>query len=287
MQIDVAVSFAASASTVSGDRVRLLQVFWNVLKNGVKFTPTRGRIELRSGNLADSGAIEVRTTDSGIGMTQDELARAFEPFAQGGRTPREGNALASGLGLGLAISRKLIESHGGTIRAESAGPGHGTTIVITMPTLARAEPAAPASSSSSPGASLPSDPATATKASPRVLLVEDHQTTRLTLIRLLERRGCRVVAAETLASARRLLQTGSFDLLMCDLGLPDGDGCALMAEIRQSHPGLPGIAMSGYGMETDFERSRAAGFGEHLVKPVVVSAVEQAIRRALGRVQQG
>ncbi len=265
----------ATTPAISGDPVRLRQIFWNVLKNAAKFTPNGGRITVSSSDRG-KGEIELRFRDSGIGMRSDELARVFDPFVQGRHADEENRTAYGGLGLGLAISRMLLEGHGGNVVAESAGPGQGTTIVVWLPRapVATAGEVPPKSDPSSNGRH-----SSETRALPaqRILLVEDHGPTRNAVTALLRLRGHEVVVAESMHAALRT--EGKFDVLISDLGLPDGDGCMTMAGLRRRQPDLVGIAISGYGMDADLERSRAAGFGEHLTKPVSIDAIERALHR--------
>jgi len=272
------LDLAACRLEVDGDAIRLQQVFWNVLRNAAKFTSESGRIHVSSRN--DAGAVIVSIADNGIGMSRDELDRIFHPFAQGDHAVEGVSRQFGGLGLGLSIARRLVEHHGGCITAFSDGPGQGATLEIKLPLSAEREspPDRPAESrrgsrSSGYGA------AGAARSAPavRILLVEDHTSTRQTLVRLLSRRGHRVKAAANVAEALVLAADDSFDLLVSDIGLPDGDGCNLMEELRRRHPNLPGIALSGYGMEKDVARSRAVGFARHFIKPVDVLTIDRAI----------
>jgi len=170
--------------------------------------------------------------------------------------------------LGLAISHRLIELHGGSITAASEGPGCGATFSIELPITART--VAPADSRPT-HREAPKIPAR------RILLVEDHHQTRHALARLLKNRGHEVATAETMRQARDLANTFAYDVVLSDLGLPDGTGHELMTELRRLRPSCHGIALSGYGMDTDIQRSRAAGFDVHLTKPVDVGALEDAL----------
>lgn len=280
----------ARDSFVYGDPVRLQQVFWNVIRNAVKFTPVGGRIHIESLNSADSRSVSFLIHDSGIGMDQDELNRIFETFAQGNHADTLGSHLFGGLGLGLAISKKIVEAHSGHISATSVGKNHGSTFIIELPTTKLAEIKEDpqfeslVSLTSAPWSTAPS----AAAPSLRILMVEDHADTRRVLQRLLTRRSHEVTGAgsgeETLALVRDPDKV--FDLIICDIGLPDTDGYSLLQQIHQYRPGLPAIAMTGYGMESDQERSASAGFLAHLTKPVSLAALEDTLRGlALGKYQ--
>ena len=216
----------------------------------------------------------ITVIDSGIGLTDRDLARIFEGFTQGEHAAAYGSHRFGGLGLGLTISRKLLELHGGSIQASSAGRDQGSTFTIKLPlapSLAgevqplRDAAAAPRTAKFPRGAPL------------QILLVEDHEPTRVTLASLLARRGHRVKTAASLAEARVLAAEQEFHLLISDIGLPDGNGFDLMKELRGRHNSLQGIALTGYGMEQDLACSRDAGFGAHLTKPVRVQSLEEAL----------
>ena len=277
-KINLTFALHAPRHLVSGDPVRLRQVFWNILKNAVKFTPAGGSIEISSPNVASGGEIEVRIRDSGIGMSPAELGRIFHPFVQGRHAEKNHHETFGGLGLGLAISRMLTESHHGGIFAESAGADRGSTIIVRLPLRETAagggRPSGNARASASRSPFAGNEPRIH-----RVLFVEDHETTRATLTRLLQRRGCDVTVAQSVADALRCAEHAAFDVLISDLGLPDGDGCELMSKLRTRQSSLPGIAISGFGMDADLSRSRTAGFEEHLTKPVSIDSLERALAR--------
>lgn len=267
------------AGVVWGDAVRLQQVFWNVLKNAVKFTPEHGRIEVTV-RRAEPERILVSVKDSGVGMTPEEIKRAFLAFSQGDHaTPGIGSHRFGGLGLGLAITKTLVEMHGGQIRAQSEGHDRGATFEVELP-LAREElRAAGKPPSEDPFLAAAGDEASRVVSQWRVLLVEDHAATRLVLQQLLRNRDYHVFAAATAAEARAIAAKEELDLVVSDVGLPDGTGYQLMKELLARQPGLRGIALSGYGMEEDVARSREAGFALHLTKPITVGKLETAMLR--------
>jgi signal transduction histidine kinase/CheY-like chemotaxis protein len=253
----------ARRHAVEADMVRLQQVFWNVLKNAVKFTPTDGTITVET-SVKDGGRLLIKISDTGIGLAPDEAPQLFKAFVQG--THRFG-----GLGLGLAISKSLVELHSGTIVAESAGRNRGSTFKIELPLASEAGNAVPAETRS-----RAAEVRNGNFSSPAVLLVEDHETTRATLTRLLSRRNYRVVTADCMVKAREIARQNKFDFLISDIGLPDGNGNDLMNELRENY-GMKGIAITGYGMEKDIARSKAAGFVTHLIKPVRIESLEIAL----------
>jgi PAS domain S-box-containing protein len=272
-RIKLAFDFGAKQHMVLGDAVRLQQIFWNVLKNAVKFTPEGGKITIQTRTLEENIAVEI--IDTGIGMVFEEILRVFDAFSQGDHAGAAGSHRFGGLGLGLAISRMLVELHGGTIHAASRGRGQGATFTVE---LACAEvgkkdyddaPVEQPTTAHSP-AELKK------KSGLRILLVEDHEPTRTALMHLLTRRCFNVMAASSIAEARRLAHQGKIDLVISDIGLPDGTGYTLMAELRDNF-GLKGIALTGYGTEQDIERSLAVGFVAHLTKPIHVQALEKVL----------
>jgi len=271
------LNFAAQELVLKGDAVRLQQVFWNVLKNAVKFTPDNGTIAIET-VAAPGGKMTIRIIDSGIGLTAQEIDRIFDAFSQGDHANSGSPHRFGGIGLGLSISKKLVELHGGTISATSAGRGKGATFVIELPHLqtGKAHDKSIPGERGEPLAESGSRPKRIQQRGMSILLVEDHEPTRTALAHLLSRRDFKVQAAATLGEARGLVRREHFDLLISDLGLPDGDGYTLMAELHDAF-GLKGIALSGYGMEQDLARSQKAGFSTHLVKPVRVEALERAL----------
>ncbi|RYD82832.1 MAG: PAS domain-containing hybrid sensor histidine kinase/response regulator [Verrucomicrobiaceae bacterium] len=238
---------------VQGDQARLQQVLWNVIKNAIKFTPSGKDVRVITENPCE-GRIRVRVVDSGIGIDPEALPRIFNAFEQGGiSTQRFG-----GLGLGLAITRAIVEMHGGSIRAESQGKGCGATFSVELNTIPAPKPAAEIASpvTAAPFRRL------------HLLLVEDHESTREVLTRILRRSGYKVDAAGSGGEALTLAASAApFDAVVSDLGLPDQSGFDLMRTLKAKY-NLPGIALSGYGMEEDLRKAKAAGFCAHLVKPV-------------------
>jgi signal transduction histidine kinase/ActR/RegA family two-component response regulator len=283
-KLAIATELEALKSVVHGDAVRLQQVFWNVLKNAVKFTPENGRIVVRT-RLSDVGdRVIVTIQDTGLGMTPMEIDRAFEAFTQGEHGDKGGSHRFGGLGLGLAITRKIIELHHGTISATSSGRDQGSTFAIELPLMMETRVKILEKKAPAPGSDLSTGPRPSASRNPfrvRVLVVEDHAATRTTLAHLLTRRKFDVVTAANLEEARSAVRTQAFDLIVSDIGLPDGSGYTLMAEVRSAQPSTPGIALSGYGMEEDINRSQAAGFDAHLTKPIDIKRLDEVIARLL------
>jgi PAS domain S-box-containing protein len=281
------LNLGATNSQVLGDAVRLQQIFWNVLKNAVKFTPERGSIVIETRIGTDTGDLTIEISDTGIGMLPSELERIFDAFSQGDHAGGGGSHRFGGVGLGLAISRMLTELHHGSVRASSAGRGCGAKFTIELPLIHM--------DSRSPHPSLgafvatPVTPAKEPELTPtlrgRLLLIEDHAPTRLTLQQLLLRRNYEVVAAGSVAEARDLMTREHVDFVISDIGLPDGNAYDLMAELR-GRLGLTGIALTGYGMESDIARSHAAGFVIHLTKPLRVQSLDEALAKLAEHVRR-
>ncbi len=262
-ELKVATDFRAGAHHVHADSVRIHQVFWNLLNNAVKFTPNGGSITLRTWN-DETGRCVIAISDTGIGIEPAHQARIFNAFEQGERTITR---RFGGLGLGLAISKKLVDLHGGTIAVESPGSGRGATFCVTLAALQA--PEIEAKKSVSGNGALP--------ASLQVLIVDDHAETLRVLSALLSKRGHKVSTAVSLQSALEILEQDRFDVLISDIGLPDGDGNELIraAKERQS---LKGIALSGFGMEDDRRNSKESGFDYHLTKPIEFQKLESVLR---------
>ncbi|MBC8144272.1 MAG: response regulator [bacterium] len=261
------VSMDADRFWVRGDSARLHQVFWNLVKNAIKFTPAGGTVRVTSRIIAgDRIAIEV--CDTGIGIPADALGKIFDAFEQ---ASGEITRMFGGLGLGLSISKALVEAHGGEIRASSDGEGRGSTFAVSLPVEHEGEVTKAAVV---PASSIDS------RKNVHVLIVEDHRETNLVMQMFLERQGYRVSSARNVTDAIALATSTNFDVVISDISLPDGTGLDLMRTLRKIKPVL-GIALSGFGMESDIARSLEAGFVQHLVKPVGVRALQAAIDSAL------
>jgi signal transduction histidine kinase len=252
----------AQETHVRGDAVRLQQAFWNLIRNAVKFTPEHGLISIATMNC--DGVVRVAIKDSGIGFEPKVAPKLFGAFEQ---TSRDITKRFGGLGLGLAISRSIVLGHGGEIRAESPGPHKGATFTIELPLEKKEEErfdTVQPDESKEKGGQL------------RILLVEDHEDTRHTMLRLLQRWGHRVKAAASARAGLELATAHPFDLVISDLGLPDESGAALMRKLRDRF-GIQGIAVSGYGMDRDVAESQAAGFIYHLTKPIQTERLREFI----------
>jgi PAS domain S-box-containing protein len=266
----------ATCHHINADPVRLQQVFWNLIKNAVKFTPSGGSITIRSRNEASDETREERlvieVVDTGIGIEPEVGDQIFDPFQQGETsiTRRFG-----GLGLGLAISKGIVEGHGGLLVAESQGKDRGTTFRLELQALpdSKCEELG-----QSPPQAMPVNPTPST--SPlKILLVEDEQATSRLMARLLKGLGHDVATAGTIAEALERERAGDFGLIVSDIGLPDGSGLELIKKVVARRGQVPAIALTGYGMEEDIQRSREAGFTAHMTKPIDFTKLEAMIRQ--------
>lgn len=257
-------------SVILGDTVRLQQVFWNILKNAIKFTPVEGEIIIETHSNRET--CKVKISDSGIGMSQAELARAFDAFKQGDHSIE--TQKFGGLGLGLTISKNLVELHSGTIEASSRGSGKGSSFTITFPLGRDGHDIKP---------DLSSDHKNLPPKAPslKVLLVEDHEATRSTLAKLLAKRLHKVTIAGSVGEAIELGKQFGFDLVISDIGLPDGTGYDVFKAILKQSPSAIGIALTGFGMDKDLVHSKDSGFSMHLTKPVRIDALDNALSSIL------
>lgn len=267
----LAVELNAGRSIVAGDSARLQQVLWNILKNAIKFTEPGGDIRVTT-TVEDAGTLLITVVDNGRGIEAEMLGNIFGAFEQGSV---QGMTQFGGLGLGLAIAKNFVTKHGGTVEAESLGRDQGATFSIRLPLSPHGNPEVKEhAGSSETGSGGAGDTG-------RILLIDDHADTLWSMNRLLQRRGYEVTTARSYAEALQRAEVGEFDYIISDLGLPDGSGLDLLKELRQ-HSHAPAIALSGYGMESDVELAREAGFTTHLTKPVDFPALLEVLR-GLGR----
>jgi len=257
--LDLVVNFGADRHHVWADAIRLQQVFWNLLNNAVKFSKEGGRITMRTAN--EDRRFVFQITDTGVGIEPEQRDRIFHAFEQGERVI---SRKFGGLGLGLTISKRLLELQGGAISVHSEGLNRGACFKLSLATV------------DSPKVTTVSQPTTDQRSarSLQLLVVDDHPQTLRVLASLLRKQGHKVLTAECVQAAIKLLEDERFDGLISDIGLPDGNGCDVMraAKARQS---LVGIALSGFGMEEDVRRSLDAGFEHHLTKPIDFQELER------------
>jgi PAS domain S-box-containing protein len=265
--LDLSFNLAANNTYTVGDIVRLQQVFWNIIRNAVKFTQIGGAVRISTSN-PEPALFKVTIADSGIGFDPADAEELFESFRQVGHdvTRRPG-----GLGLGLTISRAIVKGHQGRIWGESQGLNLGATIHVELPLR---ESVAPLASAKEPA------PSEAGTTGLRILLVEDHQDTRLIFRMMLQQKGHSVESAATGEEALILASQQAFDLVISDLGLPDLSGLELMTTLRERYS-LRGVAVTGYGMDEDIRRSQSAGFDYHVTKPVDPGKIDQLLAEVM------
>ena len=249
-QLKLSADWSATKHHMSGDVVRVQQVFWNLISNAVKFTAPGGEIFLKTSNC--DGRFQFEISDNGIGIDPPRQKDLFRAFEQGGSgvTRQFG-----GLGLGLAICKHLVEIHGGSIELSSRGLGLGTTVKVSFDVLGDIVRADPAPATSPLAVNL------------RILFVEDHVDTRQVLGRLLKRCGHELFIAENVHDATELLHAHAVDVVLSDIGLPDGTGHDVISAAKRIQD-VTGIALTGFGMVEDVQRCKEAGFDFHLTKPV-------------------
>ena len=276
-RIRVSTAIDPAAGPVLGDATRLEQVVGNVMANAIKFTPSEGLITVTLD--LHRGRARLRVTDSGPGIAPDVLPHVFERFRQAESSSRRRH---EGLGLGLAIVRHLVETHGGTVRAANGLEG-GATFTVELPLLAVQPPA----DGAEPGAGGAA-PAAVRLDGVDILLVEDHADSRETIALTLESFGATVTAVPAVADALAVLRDRGVDALVSDLGMPGADGFDLIRRIRwqedRSGRGrLPAIALTAYASAEDRERALAAGYDAHVAKPVDADELVAALARLAAR----
>jgi len=261
-RLHVELDLRAADSWVEADPAKFPQIIWNLLKNAIRFTPDAGVIRISSAN-DEPDCLTIAIRDSGVGIEPEVVGRVFNAFEQAGQSFQKQHG---GLGLGLAISKAIAIGHGASLEVASDGRGRGATFSLTMDTT------------SPPTATVdrPAEVAGTGRCPVRILLVDDHVDTCIALEKLLTRRGHRVVTAHDVRSAIEAARSDTFDLLISDMGLPDGTGVELMGRLN-GIGAMRGIAISGFGMYGDVEKSLAAGFAMHLIKPVQFQKLEEAI----------
>jgi PAS domain S-box-containing protein len=258
--LTLSLALRAKRHHVWADPRRLQQVFSNLLSNAIKFTPPGGSIALRT---ADSGdKLRIQIADSGEGIRPELLHSIFRAFEQAPESRKFG-----GLGLGLSIVNSLVSMHEGTVTAASAGPGQGATFTVELITVENPTNVKAKSSRR------------VTKGY-RLLLVEDDADTRNALQKLLRGKGYTVTSASTVAEALRAGASEKFDLLLCDLGLPDGNGAEIIRHFRNKSE-LPAIALTGFGQEEDVASALEAGFDTHITKPIKIQVLHETILRTM------
>jgi len=256
------VSLPGEALWLEGDPVRLAQILSNLLNNAAKYTPDGGLIKLSARRDGDGVLISVR--DNGIGIATDGLSRIFEMFVREGR----GGAQAQGgLGIGLTLSRRLAEMHGGTIEARSRGEGHGAEFIVRLPLAA-----APTSHATPPRP-------LALAAPMRVLVVDDNRDSAESLGMVLQMLGAEVTLAHDGHSAIDAFGAGNSSVVLLDIGLPGMDGYEVARRLRARHPDRHPtiVAVTGWGQEDDRRKAREAGIDHHIVKPADIDQLQHLL----------
>jgi CheY-like chemotaxis protein/anti-sigma regulatory factor (Ser/Thr protein kinase) len=263
-QLDVHIEKRAENHHVLADRARLQQMLWNLVRNAAKFTPDGGHIYVRTRDVRMQ--VEIAIEDTGIGIAPEQIGKLFNAFEQGSQRMTQ---QFGGLGLGLAITKALTDAHGGTVSAASPGPHCGATFTIALPTVSApaAEPAAAIMSQAGADERL------------SILLVEDHADTAEVMSQLIRGLGHTVSVAGSVAEALAFANAGTFDLVVSDIGLPDGTGLDFIRVFRERSK-VPAVALTGFGTDEDVRRCLAAGFTAHLTKPVNFAQLETLIQRA-------
>ncbi|HEX8236640.1 MAG TPA: response regulator [Abditibacteriaceae bacterium] len=281
--ISIEYSHETGAGLISGDAHRLQQVIWNLLSNAIKFTPRGGNVTIR---LERSGSYaQVKVIDSGQGISTDFLPHVFERFRQAdaSSTRRYG-----GLGLGLAIVRHIVELHGGTMHAESAGEGHGATFIMRLPLMA----VQPTESDAEDGSENAAETNTgfryrADLSEVRVLIVDDQPDARRLVTAVLERCGAEVVSAASVREALNTLDAFDPHVLVSDIGMPGEDGYTLIQNLRRREAGsgrtVPAMALTAYARAEDRQKAMAAGFQEYAVKPIEPARLIALVAQLAGR----
>jgi PAS domain S-box-containing protein len=289
--ITIETSFDAEAGPVLGDANRLQQVVWNLLSNAVKFTPKNGRIEVALQRV--NSEVQVSVGDSGEGISSEFLPYVFDRFSQGdGKTTRS----HTGLGLGLAIVRQLVELHGGTVNAHSDGPGRGATFKLQLPVLSITR--VPSSKSAASDLTLTRTRVTdalSIECPPRldgvrVLVVDDDSDTRQMLKAVLSECQAEVITAVSAAEAIKEIERRKPDVLISDLGMPEQDGYELIKQVRATESAdnrarIPALALTAYAKAEDRVRALAGGYQVHLSKPVEPVELVLVVANLAGRVQ--
>jgi PAS domain S-box-containing protein len=278
--LNVSLDLSATNSRIAVDPGRVQQVFWNLITNAAKNSPARSQLTIRTRNITPD-ALTIEFQDEGRGLAASQLDEIFEPFVQG---TAEGAGQGPGLGLGLSIGRWFVEAHGGTLVAESPGPGKGATFRVVLRTADPAEVESHDRQSEKHAIREATDQEPARAVRPRrsttILLVEDNPDSLRALSTSLSMLGYEVRPANSLRAALAAAEDGGYDLILSDLELGDGTGLDLLRLIGPRRS-APAIALSGYGSEEDRQMCLHAGFETHLIKPVETRQLAEAIRTTI------
>jgi PAS domain S-box-containing protein len=273
-----AVTLPSEPLAVVGDLTRLAQVVSNILINAAKYTPSGGHIELSAARKGDDVVVKVK--DNGIGIAAEHLAHIFEMFSQ---IPSGYSASQGGLGIGLCLARGVVELHGGRLVADSPGLGQGSEFVVTLP-LARA--GIPAKATDSESTSAPATVESTAAGRCRVLVVDDLRDSADSLGGVLEAMGHEVRVIYEGEQAVRVAEQFRPHVAFIDLGMPGVDGFEVCRRIRAQGLNMLLVAQTGWGQEFDRRRTQAAGFNQHMVKPLELSVVEAVLRRVAAGIER-
>jgi CheY-like chemotaxis protein len=261
------VNIAAMPSMIVwGDPARLQQIFWNLLSNATKFTPEGGSIHVGASIVEGNARIEV--ADTGVGIESQFLGCVFDRFSQADASTTRGY---SGLGLGLAVVRHLVELHGGSVRAESAGPGRGSTFTVQLPLQLYGRLALEAPETE-PDVDLHGL---------RVLVVDDDADSRETVAVILEAAGATIMRAHSADSGLERMNENGVDVIVSDIAMPGRDGVAFIEDVRRladtKRRRTPAVALTAFAREEDRRRILSAGFQKHVPKPVTAAQLVQSV----------
>jgi CheY-like chemotaxis protein/anti-sigma regulatory factor (Ser/Thr protein kinase) len=278
-RIHVAIDAGVPAGTICADSARVQQIVWNLLTNAIKFSPDGGAV--RIGVSRANSTIELLVSDSGPGIARDFLPFVFEPFRQadGSTTRRQG-----GLGLGLSIVKHLVEAHGGTVKADSAGEGRGSTFIVRLPVVAVCATASEASAARMAARPSPRvEEPIASLDGLSVLVVDDDDESRAIVAEYLERQRAVVTTASSAEQALGVLEHQHIDVLLADIAMPGEDGYSLIKKVRASEvaetAAIPAAALTSFARQEDRQTALQAGFHLHLAKPIDPRRLVEAVAR--------
>jgi hypothetical protein len=269
--ITIATAFAPGLGTIVGDATRLQQILWNLLSNAVKFTPKRG--EVRISARRTSSHMQFAVTDTGEGIDSGFLPHVFEPFRQ---AESPSTRVHGGLGLGLSIVRYLAEAHGGTVAAESAGRGQGSTFTVTLPIGAVAAPREP--QAASPALAQPELPEKLLTGA-KILVVDDDDDGRRVFRAVLRHAGAEVIDVGSAALALEAVALRRPDIVLTDIAMPQTDGYVLAKRLREENPGMKIVALSAF--PAGRAPAKDSVFDAYVTKPVEPATLVDAVARAL------
>ncbi len=274
------------AGPVSGDPERLQQVMWNLLSNAIKFTPKGGRVQVRLVRVKSS--VEITVSDTGQGISAEFLPYVFERFRQADNTTTRQH---TGLGLGMAITKHIVELHGGTIRAVSPGEGQGASFILRLPVMVvhTPEQSSNATTEESPVAEVTAAAELTRLDGVRVLVVDDEKDARDLLVTILTQCGALAKTAASVSDALEIIRSGKLDVLISDIEMPNEDGYSLIRKVRSLEDGpnrsIPAIALTAHARASDRLRSLSAGYQLHIPKPVGPAELVMSIANLTNREQ--